>query len=104
MPPKHQRNAAAFGAEYEWPDGQAPVARPRYRTVEEVPQLVARPAAAQIMRDMHVRSAFIMHHAGGIIFSAAVLTYKNLLRHMAAKDDSELKDLGTQADAAEVKR
>ncbi len=43
--------AAAFGAEYEWPEGQAPVARPRYRTVHDVPALTARPAEqAQIMR------------------------------------------------------
>ncbi len=43
--------AAAFGAEYEWPEGQAPVARPRYRTAQEAPTLVARTAAeAQIMR------------------------------------------------------
>ncbi len=43
--------AAAFGAEYEWPEGQAPVVRPRYATVHEVPGLVARPAdQSQIMR------------------------------------------------------
>ncbi len=43
--------AAAFGAEYDWPEGQAPVARPRYQSVNEVPDLIARPAEqAQIMR------------------------------------------------------
>jgi hypothetical protein len=43
--------AAAFGAEYEWPEGQAPVARPRYSAVHEVPPLIARPAEqAPIMR------------------------------------------------------
>ncbi len=43
--------AAAFGAEYEWLEGQAPVARPRYRTVNDVPALTARPIEqAQIMR------------------------------------------------------
>ncbi len=65
--------------------------------VPQVPPDIPLTAAAQIMRDLHVRSVFLMHHAGGIIFSAGVLTYKHLMRHMAAEDDSELKDLGTQA-------
>lgn len=34
--------ASAFGAEYEWPEGQAPVVRPMYRSVEDVPPLAAR--------------------------------------------------------------
>lgn len=34
--------AGAFGAVYEWPEGQAPVARPQHRRVAEVPDLVAR--------------------------------------------------------------
>lgn len=65
--------------------------------VPQVPPDIPLSAAAQIMRDQHVRSVFLMHHAGGIIYSAAVLTYKHLLRHMAARDDGELKDLGNQA-------
>ncbi len=67
---------------------------------EKVPQIppdIPLTAAAQIMRDLHVRSVFLMHHAGGIIYSAAVLSYKHLLRHMAAENESELKDLGNQA-------
>ncbi len=42
--------AAAFGAEYEWPEGQAPVARPRYRNVQDVPDLVA--GQGEIMRQV----------------------------------------------------
>ena len=34
--------ASAFGAEYEWPEGQAPVVRPMYRSFDEIPPLVAR--------------------------------------------------------------
>jgi hypothetical protein len=34
--------ASAFGAEYEWPAGQAPVVRPRYRSFDDVPPLVPR--------------------------------------------------------------
>ncbi len=65
--------------------------------VPQVPPDLLLTAAAQLMRDQHARSLFVMHHAGGIIYSAAVLTYRHILRHMAAKDDAELKDLGNQA-------
>jgi CBS domain-containing protein len=65
--------------------------------VPQIPPDIPITAAAQIMRDLHVRSVFMMHHAGGITYSAAVLTYKHILRHMAAKDETELKDLGNQA-------
>lgn len=33
--------AGAFGAQYEWPPGQAPVVRPLYRTLDEVPEQLA---------------------------------------------------------------
>jgi hypothetical protein len=49
--------AAAFGAEYEWPEGQAPVVRANYPTVRDVPDLVARPA----------EQASIMHHVLAMI-------------------------------------
>lgn len=65
--------------------------------VPQVPPDIPLTAAAQIMLDQRVRAVFMMHHAGGIIYSAAVLTYKHYLRLMAAKDDSELADLGTAA-------
>jgi hypothetical protein len=39
----------------------------------------------------------MMHHAGGVIYPAAVLTYRHMLRHLAMKDDSELNDLGIKA-------
>ena len=60
--------AAAFGAEYEWPEGQAPVARPRYRTVNEVPVLVARPAEqAQIMRHVLAMIDYFLEETRGRI-------------------------------------
>ncbi|HEX9114506.1 MAG TPA: uroporphyrinogen decarboxylase family protein [Anaerolineae bacterium] len=44
--------AAAFGAEYDWLEGQAPAVRPLYSTIEEVPELVARaPEAASILKE-----------------------------------------------------
>ena len=66
----------------------------------DVPQLppdIPLAAAAQIMQDLGVRVAFIMHHATGIIYPAAVITYKHFLRHLAAQNDDELNDLGIKA-------
>jgi hypothetical protein len=34
--------ASAFGAEYEWFEGQAPAVRPLYRSMDDVPSLVSR--------------------------------------------------------------
>lgn len=34
--------ASAFGGEYDWPLGQAPVVRPQYKSIGEVPKLVPR--------------------------------------------------------------
>lgn len=65
--------------------------------VPQVPPDIPLTAAAQMMRDMHVRSTFVMHNAAGITYSAAVLSYKHILRHMAAENDIELADLGNQA-------
>lgn len=43
--------AAAFGGEYEWPEGQAPVVRPLWQSASDVPDLIARPfERAPIMR------------------------------------------------------
>ncbi len=67
----------------------------------DVPQLppdIPLSAAAQLMQDMGVRIVFITHHAGGIKYPAAYLTFKHLLRHLAAEDGDELKDLGIKAE------
>ncbi len=64
---------------------------------ERIPQV--RPdlplaAAAQIMRDLGVRALFVMPQRGGISYPAAMLSYRQLLRHLAARSDDELNDLG----------
>ena len=51
-------------------------------------------AAAQIMRDLGVRMLFLMPQRGGITYPAAMLSYRQLLRHLAASSDDELTDLG----------
>lgn len=58
--------AAAFGAEYEWPEGQAPVARPQYQAVLDVPDLVARSAEqAQIMRHVLAMIDYFLEETHG---------------------------------------
>jgi CBS domain-containing protein len=54
--------------------------------------------ASQLMRDQGVRVLFIMHHAGGIEYPAAYISYRHLLRHIAAKEGEDLRDLGIQAE------
>ncbi len=65
--------------------------------VPQVPPDIPLVAAAQLMRDQHVRVVFLMHHAGGVQYPAAQLSFKHLLRHLAARDESDLKDLGIAA-------
>jgi len=65
--------------------------------VPEIPPDIPLAAAAQIMRDRKIRAVFLMHHAGGIEYPAAVLTYQHLLRHMAAQTEDDLKDMGIAA-------
>jgi hypothetical protein len=58
--------AAAFGGEYDWPEGQAPVVRPQYRTVQEVPELTPRPAGqAQIMRQVLAMIDYFLEETQG---------------------------------------
>jgi CBS domain-containing protein len=65
--------------------------------VPQTPPDIPLEAAAQIMLDSGVRVLFQMHHAGGILYPAAMLTYNHLLRHLAAQSVEELSDLGIKA-------
>jgi CBS domain-containing protein len=65
--------------------------------VPQIPPDVPLAAAAQMMRDQGVRAFFLMHHAGGIEYPAAMISYKHLLRHLAARSDEDLRDLGLAA-------
>ncbi|MBI5958835.1 MAG: CBS domain-containing protein [Chloroflexi bacterium] len=67
---------------------------------EDVPQIppeIPLTAAIQIMQDQGVRVLFLMHHSDGISYPAAVITYRHVLRLLAARDQTELKDLGIHA-------
>lgn len=65
--------------------------------VPEVPPDIPLEVAAQMMLDQNVRAFFLMHHAGGIVYPAAMITYRHLLRHLAAQSDDDLKDMGVAA-------
>ena len=68
---------------------------------EGVPELgpdIPLTIAAQMMKDRGIRIAYMMHNAGGIIYPAAFISYRHVLRHLAAKDQDDLKDLGIAAE------
>jgi CBS domain-containing protein len=67
---------------------------------EGVPELQADlplAIAAQLMQDQRTRIAYMMHNAAGITYPAAYISFKHLLRHIAARSEEDLKDLGTAA-------
>ena len=66
--------------------------------VPQIPPDIPLTAAAQIMQDRNLRIVFLMHHAGGIEYPAAMLSYTHLLRHMAMEDIDDLSDLGIKAE------
>ena len=66
--------------------------------VTELPADISLALAAQMMKDKGIRIAYMMHNSAGIIYPAAYISYRHILRHMAAKDENELKDLGLAAE------
>jgi len=42
----------------------------------------------------NVRAFFLMHNAGGVTYPAAMITYRHLMRHLAAQSDDDLKRHG----------
>ncbi|HET7144804.1 MAG TPA: CBS domain-containing protein [Anaerolineales bacterium] len=66
--------------------------------VPELPADISLALAAQMMKDKGIRIAYMLHNSAGIIYPAAYISYRHILRHMAAKDENDLKDLGLAAD------
>ncbi len=65
--------------------------------IPEIPADIPLVAAAQIMQDLSVRVVFLLHHDRGIAWPAAMLSYKHILRHLAAHSEADLRDLGIKA-------
>jgi CBS domain-containing protein len=66
--------------------------------VPELPSDIPLALAAQMMRDKGIRTAYMNHNSAGIVYPAALISYKHIVRYLAARDESELKDLGINAD------
>ncbi len=66
--------------------------------VPELPSDISLVLAAQMMKDKKIRVAYMNHNSAGIIYPAAMISYRHIVRHLAAKDESELKDLGLAAE------
>jgi len=66
--------------------------------VPELPSDIPLIVAAQMMKDKKIRVAYMNHNSAGIIYPAAMISYRHIVRHLAAKDESELKDLGLAAE------
>jgi len=65
--------------------------------VVELPADISIVLAAQMLKDLGRRVAYMNHNSAGIIYPAALISFKHILRHLAARDESELKDLGLAA-------
>jgi predicted transcriptional regulator len=66
--------------------------------VPELPADISLVVAAQMMKDKGIRIAYMLHNSAGIIYPAAYISYRHILRYMAAKDEKDLKDLGLAAE------
>jgi CBS domain-containing protein len=66
--------------------------------VPELPSDIPLTVAAQMMKDKKIRVAYQTHNSAGIVYPAAMISYRHIIRHIAAKDESELKDLGLAAE------
>ena len=65
--------------------------------IPKVPPDIPIGAAAQLMQDQGVRFFYLTHHAGGIEYPAAFISYKHFLRHIQSDSVEELTDLGIDA-------
>jgi CBS domain-containing protein len=65
--------------------------------VPELPADITIVLAAQMMKDKNIRVAYMTHNSAGITYPAAMISYKHILRALAAKDETDLKDLGIAA-------
>ena len=66
--------------------------------VPEIPADISLTLAAKIMQDKKIRVAYLTHNSAGIIYPAAYISYKHIIRHIAAKSDADLVDLGLTAE------
>ena len=66
--------------------------------IPQVPPNIPAEAAAHLMHDQKIRALFLMHHSAGVSYPAAMITYIHMIRHLAATDLDDLRDLGIHAE------
>ena len=83
---------------YEREDARALTAEQVMREgVPQIPPDIPLAVATQMMIDQNVRAFFLMHNAAGVTYPAAMITYRHILRHLAAQSADDLKDMGIAA-------
>jgi predicted transcriptional regulator len=65
--------------------------------IPQIPPDIPISVAAHMMQDQNIRVFFLTHHAGGIEYPAAVISYKHFLRHLQSKKIEKPDDLGIDA-------
>ncbi len=65
--------------------------------IPEVPADIPAIVAAQIMLDQGIREVYLMHHAAGISWPAAVLRFEDVLRYLAAESEADVAAMGAGA-------
>jgi predicted transcriptional regulator len=63
----------------------------------QIPPDIPIGVAAQLMQDQNIRVFFLTHHAGGIEYPAALISYKHFLRHLQSEELEKPEDLGIDA-------
>ena len=63
----------------------------------QIPPDIPITAAVQMMLDQDVRTFFLVHHAGGVTYPAAYISYHHILRYLAARGEGDLQGLGIEA-------
>jgi predicted transcriptional regulator len=66
--------------------------------VPQIPPDIPLAAAAQLMQDQKLRVFFLTHHAGGIVYPAAVISYTHFMKYLAGGQPEAPKDLGIGAE------
>lgn len=65
--------------------------------IPQIPPDIPLAAAAQLLQDQNLRVFYLTHHAGGIEYPAALITYKHFLRLLDMQEIEEIEDLGIKA-------
>jgi CBS domain-containing protein len=66
--------------------------------IPQIPPDIPLAVAVQMMRDQKVRTLFLMHHAGGIDYPAAYISFTHIVRYLAAQNEEDLFGLGVEAE------